>query len=267
MSTPSPRMPATSLASARVTPGSMPYSRSPMSASPESFSSTRRNAGTLGRGPVSVSGWAVIRRGRSAGTRAPRPPRPASTLPTVCEPSWIHSWSARTFAPKKRLFEHPFDDLLTRLLGLRLHLVGVGDRSRARLRSTSSGTSSRAIQLRVRRTRCASRACAPSSSSPPRTLHEDAELVRRRVGVRGDGGRRRRPRSGRRRRRRCSRRASRTARRAPPRAATAASIPLGLDERRAPSCRTPGTRRSSRPARSRSRRRPSSLREPSSASR
>src|SRR5437763_3793629 len=119
-------MPATSFASACVTAGSIPYSRSPMSASPESLSRTRRKAGTLGRGR-SRSRAVPSSREREAlelehfGSRFGE--HLANRLRAVVDPRLIGEHPAPL--RKEALVEHSGDDLLTCLLGFRLHLLGV----------------------------------------------------------------------------------------------------------------------------------------------
>src|SRR6478735_8870608 len=86
--------------------------------------------------------------------------------------------------PEEALVEHPFDDLLTRLLRLLLHLVGVGE-DLALGRDGVLGDVLPGDPLRARG--CdVHRELAPEVVAAAAYVHDHAELVRRRVRVGGD---------------------------------------------------------------------------------
>ena len=93
----------------------------------ESFRSVRPGAG------VSVETLAVAVSVRAVTVTETRVNRTTDALPsssacpTVFDASWIHACSARTArgSREEALLQHAVHDLLTRRLGLRLHLVGV----------------------------------------------------------------------------------------------------------------------------------------------
>ena len=89
--------------------GSMPYSRSPISASPESLSRTRRNGlprPACGRGFL-LGSTAVIPRARSARTRAPRRPPPRAPGRRSCRVVDPRLLGRARSAAKKRLLSMP----------------------------------------------------------------------------------------------------------------------------------------------------------------
>src|SRR3954447_319577 len=111
--------------------GSVPYSWSPIRASPESFRRTRRKAGAAPEGDRSSSCWGVVTRlfcDREAperdDTRSRFADRLTHGLRRVVDP-WLLAQHAAGLGGEEPLGEHPLDDLLLRLLGLPLKLVGV----------------------------------------------------------------------------------------------------------------------------------------------
>ena len=195
------------------------------------------------------------RRARAARTRATSAPASASAFPTVLRRVVDPGLLLEHRRGEEALVEHPLDDLLTRLLRLRLHLVGARGRCRARRRRAPRGTSSRVDVARRAKPRCASRACGRARGEPPRECDEHAELVRGRVHVAVDRPGRRRARSA---------PATTTWMFSPSFADELLALVLELLDSAptpcsstlaAPSSRTRGTPRSSRRARSRSRRR------------
>src|SRR5215217_8871928 len=111
--------------------GSVPYSWSPISASPESFRRTRRNAGAAPEGDRSSSCWGVVTPlfcDREAverdDTRSRLGDRLTRRLRRVVDPRLLGQHSAR-LSREEALAEHALDDLLLRLLRLALELVGV----------------------------------------------------------------------------------------------------------------------------------------------
>ena len=148
------------------------------------------------RSPVDVSRAALTGpRARRARTRAPRRrprQRLADRLRGVVDPLLLE----QDVRAEEALVQHALDDLLARLLGLRLHLVRVrvdlalgGDDARP-------GTSSRAIHCGSQRRRCASRACARDRASPPRSCRSTPSLFAGGCAY-AEMSRRRPPRSGR----------------------------------------------------------------------
>src|SRR5438270_235721 len=115
-------------ATASIVGRSIPYSRSPISASPESFSRTRLKASWPPFGAADGSDcWVAT----SAGERE------ALELEHLCAfgREGVADGRGRVVDPRllgqhlrgeEALPEHPLDDLVARLLGLRLHLVRVG---------------------------------------------------------------------------------------------------------------------------------------------
>src|ERR687891_1816443 len=107
---------------------STPYSRPPISASPESLRSTRRKTGrAAAAGSGASSDFTAI--GGSAGEREALElehlgtlvaERLGNRLAGVVDPRLL----GQHLRGEEALAEHALDDLLARLLGLRLHLVG-----------------------------------------------------------------------------------------------------------------------------------------------
>src|SRR5919201_3329776 len=116
-----------SSATASIVSRSIPYSRSPISDSPESFSRMRRNTACVPGTAARVSSdWTVI----SADERealelehfcALFVEHLSHRLSGVVDPLLFGQHAVR----EKPLVQHSFDDLLARLLRLRLHFVGV----------------------------------------------------------------------------------------------------------------------------------------------
>src|SRR5215204_1002248 len=111
--------------------GSVPYSWSPISASPESFRRTRRNAGAAPEGDRSSSCCGVVTRlfcDREAperdDTRSRLGDRLTHRLRRVVNPRLLGQHSAR-LSREEALGQHPLDDLLLRLLRFALELVRV----------------------------------------------------------------------------------------------------------------------------------------------
>src|SRR5215211_650099 len=111
--------------------GSVPYSWSPISASPESFRRTRRNAGAAPEGDRSSSCCGVVTRlfcDREAperdDTRSRLADRLTHRLRRVVDPRLLAQHAAG-LGGEEAFGEHPLDDLLLRLLGLALELVRV----------------------------------------------------------------------------------------------------------------------------------------------
>src|SRR3954463_6033820 len=128
-STPVPWTSAISAASASTVGRSRPYSRSPISDSPETFRRTRRNAtarsSSVSAGapavPPSVSqGDALERNDR----RARLAQHLGDGLGRLAAPRLVEQHAARRLRVVA-LREHALDDLLLRLLRLALELVGV----------------------------------------------------------------------------------------------------------------------------------------------
>src|SRR5687767_732246 len=172
--------------------GSIPYSWSPINASPESFSSTLRKAGAAPAGDRSVS--ACVVRGATAlfcdrealegdDTRACVGQRLAHRLRRVVNPGLLGERAAR-LCGEETLREHALDDLLLRLLRLALELVGVQvhlllglDRlGRDVLARRPLGRGERDVHRQLARERLVAAL----------ELHEHADLVRRRMGVGAD---------------------------------------------------------------------------------
>src|SRR5215204_3782422 len=111
--------------------GSVPYSWSPINASPESLRRTRRNAGAAPEGDRSNSCCGVVTRlfcDREAperdDTRTGLVDGLADGLRRVVNPRLLEQHAAR-LGREETLPQHPLDDLLLRLLGLALQLVRV----------------------------------------------------------------------------------------------------------------------------------------------
>src|SRR5829696_78369 len=127
-STPRDWMSTSSSAIDSIVARSMPYCLGPISASPESFSRIRPNAGaasgvaTAASGSGSVIGSAREREPlelEHLGARLGQ--RLSDRLPGVVDPRLLR----QDAGGEEALVQHPLDDLFARLLRLRLHLVGV----------------------------------------------------------------------------------------------------------------------------------------------
>src|SRR5829696_7726036 len=111
--------------------GSVPYSWSPINASPESLRRTRRNAGAAPEGDRSNSCCGVVTRlfcdregPERDDTRTGLVDGLADGLRRVVNPRLLEQHAAR-LGREETLPQHPLDDLLLRLLGLALQLVRV----------------------------------------------------------------------------------------------------------------------------------------------
>src|SRR5215213_6575210 len=131
ISTPCSRTAATSAAIRWIVPRSSPYGRSPIRASPESFSSTRRKAGVPTRSGARASSARTL----TATSLAERVAdeldhvgafaleRLADREAGVVDPRLLQEDAAR-IRGEEALVQHALDDLVTGLLGLTLELVG-----------------------------------------------------------------------------------------------------------------------------------------------
>src|SRR5438034_4792768 len=118
-----------SSATASIVSRSRPYSRSPMSDSPESLSRIRRKTDAVSLGAAAVSSdWIVTGAPLTAQLEALELEHlgalvaqcVADLLGRVVDPVLLDEH----VGAEEPLVEHAFDDLLPRLLGLRLHFVG-----------------------------------------------------------------------------------------------------------------------------------------------
>ena len=162
--------PTISRAIASTVFGSVPYSWSPISASPESFRRTRRKAGAAPEGGRSASSSCAVTRQSATERALERDDTRSGLAERLTRPSSpsrgstaARSSDAAGLRRVEPLCEHALDDLLLRLLRLRLELVRVEvdlplglDRPRP-ARPPASAT-------RARRTRCAS----PAGARAPR---------------------------------------------------------------------------------------------------
>src|SRR5438067_8574586 len=186
VSTPSRWTLTISCATASIVARSIPYSRSPMSDSPDSFKRMRRNTGrTSARATTTSSGLMLT----SAAQLEPlelEHLRPfvaeclLDLLRGVMDPLLVR----QHVGAEESLVQHALDDLLARLLGLRLHLVRAEvdlpllcDRFFGNVVATDPAGLHRCDVHRD---------LAAELLGSASELQEDADLVSRRVGVRGD---------------------------------------------------------------------------------
>ena len=167
-------------------PGRCRSSRSPMSASPESLSRTRRNAGRPSRQrSLAPSCCVLTRRARSAANSSTSTPASPSAWPTVFAVSWIQVCSREHDVGEERLLQQALDDLLAHLLGLRLavRLLRVDLALGSDLvlpeprRGASSAAPANEMCIAIRRA---------SVGVSAAHAHEHPDLVRRRVDVLGE---------------------------------------------------------------------------------
>src|SRR4249919_2757314 len=167
--------------------GSVPYSWSPISASPESFRRTRRKAGAVPEGARSASSSCVVTRlfcDREAlerdDTRSGLAERLTHRLRRVVDPRLLGERAARLHRVEA-LREHALDDLLLRLLRLALELVRV--EVDLPLGLDRLGRNVLLAQPLGRRERDVHRQLARQLLATAVKLDDDADLVRRRVRV------------------------------------------------------------------------------------
>src|SRR5215213_1161420 len=187
-STPSACTPTISSAIAATVLRSMPYEWSPISDSPESFSRTRRKVGAPPAGERSAtSSVCTVTRlfcDREAlegdDMRVRRRKRLTDRLCRVVDPGLLGERAARLRCVEA-LREHALDDLLLRLVGLPLELVGVEVDLLLGLHELRGYVVLRRPLGRGERDVHRKLACELLGAA--RELHEHADLVRRRMGV------------------------------------------------------------------------------------
>src|ERR671933_2589456 len=172
-STPCSRTSRISAAISSTVGRSMPYSRSPISASPESLSRIRWKAGSATQGEALELEHlgAFLRQGL------------ADRLRLVVDPGLVEEDAAAL--REEALVHHPVDDLLARLLRLRLHLV----RARVDLALGPHDLLGHVLApdpARLR-PRDVHGEAPPEVGRAAADVDERADLVRRRVGGGGDG--------------------------------------------------------------------------------
>src|SRR5687768_21048 len=174
ISTPRSWSSATSSAMRSTSWRSTPYSLSPINASPESFSSTRWKAG-LPLGELAGKGEAAVVEHLELMLLE----RLRDGLARVVDPVLVR----QDGLTEEALGKHPLDDLFAMLLGPRLHVgelredlplglqILLGDLAAVGVERRREGDVHREKSRNLRRAPC---------------FHQDADLVRRRVDVRGD---------------------------------------------------------------------------------
>src|SRR5215211_4455259 len=189
--TPCSRTAATSAAIRWIVPRSSPYERSPIRASPESFSSTRRKAGVPTRSGARASSARTL----TATSLAERVAdeldhvdafaleRLADREAGVVDPRLLQEDAAR-IRGEEALVQHALDDLVAGLLGLALELVGA--EQQLALGLDEVGPDVLAANPRRRRGGDVHRQPAGRLLGAATNRDQHADLVRRRVRVAPD---------------------------------------------------------------------------------